>query len=152
MQIRRKQPPRPDERRGAALVETAIVLPIFFMVVLGIIEFGRAFMVAQLLNNAAREGTRIAIMAGSTNTEVETAVQNFVASSVGVATADVDVDITVTAATGNPTPSPANDVSVARKRDLCEVVVTVPFTKVNYMPAKFLVSASLTGQSAMRHE
>jgi Flp pilus assembly protein TadG len=152
MQIRRKPPHQRDERRGAALVETAIVLPIFFMVVLGIIEFGRAFMVAQLLNNAAREGTRIAIMAGSTNSEVETAVKGFVTGSVGCAAVDVDVDITVTAATGNPTPSPPNDVSVAMKRDLCTVVVSVPFTKVNYMPSKFLISASLTGQSAMRHE
>jgi len=43
-------------RRGAAAVEMALVLPIFFTVVLGIIEFGRAMMVSQLMATSAREG------------------------------------------------------------------------------------------------
>ena len=132
------------------MVETALVLPIFFAVVLGIIEFGRAFMVAQLLNNAAREGTRVAIMSGSTNTEVTTAVTDFVVSSVGVGAGHVTVSIDVTPATGNPDPS--DDVAAANKRDLCEVQVSVPFTEVNYLPANFLASSNLVGQSAMRHE
>src|SRR5512134_4022081 len=104
MQIRRTRPGATSDRRGAALVETALVLPIFFMVVLGIIEFGRAMMVAQLLNNGAREGARLAIMTGSTNTEVDTAVRNFVASSVGVDPAKLTVTITVTPYPGNPDP------------------------------------------------
>ena len=49
---------RRQDRRGAAVVEMALVLPIFFMVVLGIIEFGRAFMIGQLVTNAAREAVR----------------------------------------------------------------------------------------------
>ena len=40
-------------RRGAALVETAMVLPMFFLVVLCIVEFGRAMMVSQLVTTAA---------------------------------------------------------------------------------------------------
>lgn len=132
------------------MVETAVVLPVFFTVVLGIIEFGRAFMVAQLLNNAAREGTRVAIMAGSTNTEVQAAVQNFAASSIGVATEQLTVSIDVTPATGNPDPN--DNVSLANKRDLIEIQVSVPFSEVNYLPGTYLSSVNLTGQSAMRHE
>ena len=48
---------RRHDRRGAALVEMALVLPIFFGVVLGIVEFGRAMMVSQMVTNAAREAT-----------------------------------------------------------------------------------------------
>lgn len=141
---------RANDRDGTALVETALVLPIFFMIVLGIIEFGRAMMVAQLLNNGAREGTRVAIMPGSTNTDVQNAVLNFVTGAVGVAPEKVNVAITVTAAAGNP--DPGNNVALASKRDLCTVVVRVAFSDVDYLPGKFLNDRQLIGQSAMRHE
>ena len=150
MRVRRPTQNQTPERSGAALVETALVLPIFFMVVLGIIEFGRAMMVAQLLNNGAREGARIAIMTGSTNTAVETAVLDFVEDAVGVARAEITVTITVTAAPGNP--DPANDVANANKRDLCEILVEVPFDEVDFLPGDFLNNRDLSGQCAMRHE
>ena len=38
-------------RRGVAAVEFALVAPVFFLVVLGIIEFGRMAMVQQVLAN-----------------------------------------------------------------------------------------------------
>jgi Flp pilus assembly protein TadG len=150
MQVLRRRRDAGNNRSGAALVETAIVLPIFFMVVLGVIEFGRAMMVAQLLNNGAREAARLAIMDGSTNTQVDAAVRNFVSSAVGVDPAKLTVTITVTPATGNP--DPANDVSLARRRDLCHVLVKVSFSEIDYIPGKYLQSSQLTGQAAMRHE
>lgn len=52
-------------QRGQALVETALVLPIFLLVLYSIIEFGRYVYTAQVLNDAAREGTRYAIVHGS---------------------------------------------------------------------------------------
>lgn len=45
-------------RRGAAAVEMALVLPLFLLVIFGIVEIGRAFMVEHLLANAARVGAR----------------------------------------------------------------------------------------------
>ena len=50
-----------SSRRGAATVETALVLPIVLLFMFGIFEYGRYFMTMQLLNNAAREGARYAI-------------------------------------------------------------------------------------------
>ena len=150
MHIIRLRQTKSSNREGTALVETALVLPIFFMIVLGIIEFGRAMMVAQLLTNGAREGTRVAIMPGSTNTEVETAVKSFVSSSVGVGVDKINVAITVTPAAGNP--NPGNNVALANKRDLCTVVVQVAFSDVDYLPGEFLNGSNLIGQSAMRHE
>ena len=76
---------RRNDRRGAALVEMALVLPIFFAVVLGIVEFGRAMMVSQMVTNAAREATRLGIIDGSTNSDVETWVEEFLNSSINVA-------------------------------------------------------------------
>lgn len=141
---------RPWARSGAATVETALVLPVFFMVMLGIVEVGRAFMVSQLLTNAAREGARTAIMTNSTNTEVTNTVTDVVQRTVGCAPADVAVTIIVTPYPGNP--NPGNNVNLAKKRDLCEVEVRVNYSKVNLIPIKFLTNAQLLGQAAMRHE
>ena len=46
--------------RGAALIETAIILPIFFLVVFAIIEFGLLFGVKLDVSQGAREGSRLA--------------------------------------------------------------------------------------------
>ena len=51
--------------RGQALMEFALVAPNFFFVLFGIIEFGRSVYVTQVLNNAAREGARYAIVHGA---------------------------------------------------------------------------------------
>ena len=44
--------------RGAAAVEFALVVPVLIMLVLGIIEFGRAYQVQTMVSAAAREGAR----------------------------------------------------------------------------------------------
>ena len=46
---------------GAEIAEAALVLPIFFMILLGIYWFGRAFNVYSTINHAAREGARTAV-------------------------------------------------------------------------------------------
>ena len=56
---------RRSPRRGQALVEFAFVAPIFFLLLFGIIDFGRYVYYVQILNNAAREGARYAIVHGS---------------------------------------------------------------------------------------
>ncbi|HWQ33856.1 MAG TPA: TadE/TadG family type IV pilus assembly protein [Blastocatellia bacterium] len=47
-------------QRGQSLVELALLLPLFLVVILGIIETGRLWWTQQALTNAAREGLRIA--------------------------------------------------------------------------------------------
>lgn len=56
---------RPSRSRGQALVEFALVAPIFFLLLFGIIEAGRFILYYQTLNNATREGARYAIVHGS---------------------------------------------------------------------------------------
>ncbi|MEX0678311.1 MAG: TadE family protein [Pirellulales bacterium] len=52
---------RPERRRGAAVVEAAVVLPVVILFLLGILEYGRYVMTLQVLTNAAREGSRYAL-------------------------------------------------------------------------------------------
>jgi hypothetical protein len=49
-------------------VEFALVAPFFFMLLLAIVEFGLAVYTIQILNNAAREGARYAIVHGNDST------------------------------------------------------------------------------------
>lgn len=141
---------KPELRRGAALVEMAIVLPIFLMVSFGIIEFGRAMMVANMVTNSAREGARMAVLDGSSNAQVTQAVHDFLQAALKVKPADVAVTITITPAAGNP--DPANQCAAATARDLIAVDVQVPFSKVSILPATYIKTGNLIGRSAMRHE
>ena len=52
-------------RRGVAIVEFAVVAPVVFLVVFGLIEMGRMVMIKQAVVNAAREGCRKAILAST---------------------------------------------------------------------------------------
>jgi Flp pilus assembly protein TadG len=51
-------------RRGQALVEFALVAPIFFLVLFAIVEAGRFIFYYEVLNSATREGARYAIVHG----------------------------------------------------------------------------------------
>jgi len=51
-----------QHRRGQALVEFAFVLPILILLLVGIFDFGRAIYAFNTVNNAAREGVRLAIV------------------------------------------------------------------------------------------
>ncbi|MGD0179069.1 MAG: TadE family protein [Terriglobales bacterium] len=46
---------------GSEIAEAALVIPIFFMIMLGIYWFGRAFNTYATINHAAREGARVAV-------------------------------------------------------------------------------------------
>jgi Flp pilus assembly protein TadG len=49
-------------RRGAAAVETAVVIGLFLLFLFSIFEYGRLVMLENLIINAAREGCRYAIV------------------------------------------------------------------------------------------
>lgn len=49
-------------QRGQSLVETALVLPILLIILMGIFDFGRAVFAYNAVSNAAREAARVAIV------------------------------------------------------------------------------------------
>jgi len=66
------------DQRGAVVVEMAIVLPLFAILLLGVFEFGSIAHDHQALQNAAREGARFSAnktnwIAGSTDPAVQAA-------------------------------------------------------------------------------
>jgi Flp pilus assembly protein TadG len=65
---------------GQAIIELALVLPILLLILFGITEFGRAIMTTNVLNTAAREGARLAVVRPISDT---LAVQNRVNQILG---------------------------------------------------------------------
>ncbi|NPV27636.1 MAG: pilus assembly protein [Firmicutes bacterium] len=65
------------QQRGQALVEVALVLPIFLLLIFGIIEFGRVLGAYLLITHASREGARAGAV-GAADTDIANAVNNAV--------------------------------------------------------------------------
>ena len=49
-------------QKGQALVETALIIPLLLLLVMGLFEFGRVMYIKNTLNNAARAGVRVAVV------------------------------------------------------------------------------------------
>ena len=85
--------PSPRERshrRGAVTVEFALVVPILFLFVFGIIESARLNMLRNSLENAAYEGARRGIIPGATAADAKVEAER-VLDAVNVGNASVAV-------------------------------------------------------------
>jgi Flp pilus assembly protein TadG len=81
--------------RGQALVEFAIVLPLLLLLLLGIVDFARAWNVYEVLTDAAREGARIAVVDQPATTEQD--VRDAIVAAGQRAAIGIDpADITIT--------------------------------------------------------
>jgi Flp pilus assembly protein TadG len=99
-------------RSGVAAVEFALVAPIFFLLVFGLIEFGRMMMVQQALTNGAREGSRVAVMPNTKNgADVEAAIRDYLQSVMANANTG-EVRVTVPGNLGTVTSGATLTVSV----------------------------------------
>jgi Flp pilus assembly protein TadG len=63
------------QESGQSLVEFALVLPIFVVLLFGIMEFGRLWETTNVLTSAAREGARVAAVTEPDLVEAENAVR-----------------------------------------------------------------------------
>ncbi len=64
-------------RRAAVAVELAVMAPVMFAMLFGIIEFGWLFSVRNTLINSAREGARLGALQGVTVSEIEARVTTY---------------------------------------------------------------------------
>ena len=115
-------------RRGASAVEMAIVLPLLLLMIFGIIEFGRAIMVHQILVNAAREATRRAVIPGATDAQVLSRVSNYM-SSAGITGYTVSLEIDGTAATLDGS---STSITNAPSKSAIGIQISVPYNQVSW--------------------
>lgn len=67
-------------RRGLAAVEMALMLPIFLLLMLGVMDVARLFWTQGVVRDAAFEGARIAVLNEPTTAQIETVIVRELAS------------------------------------------------------------------------
>lgn len=117
-------------RRGGALVETAVVLSVLLMFILGTFEYGRFMMELSLVDNAAREGCRFALV-NNTDTTISTDTQTVVTNYMGgQASAFTNFTVTVSG-THQGTATTVNNLAPG---DLITVTVSGTYSFMNVFP------------------
>ncbi len=145
---------RMKNERGAALLETAITLPIILFICVGIFEFGRAYQTWQVITNASREGARAAVILGTTEEQAKNAVIAY-AKIGGIAECPAAAGVTCIA----PSQISVTGVTIGG-HSYSQIEIDLPF---NFMMlngiAKMVKSGSSTGagltmiaRSVMRNE
>lgn len=144
-------------QRGSSLVETAIVLNLFLVLLLGILDAGRALYTYHLVDNAARIGARFAIVHGSNCAHTasgtdqwpcnagQTEIQNYVqAQSVVMGLGSPAVAVSWPG--GNPGCTASSSPYSAQG---CLVKVTVTYTFDPWFPIAFASNIPMSSTSQM---
>ena len=76
-------------RRGAAIVEMAVVAPLLLTMLFGVMEFGWMFMVHETMTNTARECCRLATLQGTTDADIQNRFVQSMAATRVTATSDM---------------------------------------------------------------
>jgi Flp pilus assembly protein TadG len=156
--IVRKQSHRKAGERGVTVVEAAILIVAFFMLILGVIELGRFLSMRQVLTNAAREGARFAVAPlTQTNTlpdesEVVARVNTFL-----TAAAVTGATITTTCPTGAAEVCTSYNAAMSVATGLVtteytRVTVTKPFSVVTAPGLFSAFTVTVRGEAMMRRE
>jgi Flp pilus assembly protein TadG len=135
---------------GAEFVEFALAFPLLLLVLMGIFDFGLMFQQYEVLTNAAREGGRIAVLPGYSDTDVTNRVNAYVAASFLSMGGSVTVD----------TPLVRSSASIGGGKCISEVTVTVRYVHnylfvggiLGYFGGSWPTSKQLTASSTMRSE
>ena len=134
---------RRHARPGAALVEFAVVSPVLVLLVMGMIEVSRAIQVKNYLTDASRSAGRVAIQPGNSTSDV-TANVNSILTANGLPTAYATTTVLVNGA--------SVDVNTAKKYDLISVQVSIPVSRVNWVPLIYFNSTSVESEKiSMMH-
>jgi hypothetical protein len=121
-------------QKGTALIEAAITVPLILAICVGIFDFGRAYQTWQILTNASREGARLAVIQGSTDTDVRSRVKAYV---LGTGFTLTDDQIAVT-----------RGIPLTGAATMTRVQINYPFNFIALNPVMQLLSkTSTTGQS-----
>lgn len=128
-------------RAGAAAMEFAVVVLIFFTLILALFELGRGLMTDYLLVNAARQACRVGILPTSTSTSITDAANAALArGQITGATVTVQVN------------GVTKDVSAAQSGDRVTVLITVPIDNISWVPLTRYLKGNLSGQYTLRRE
>jgi Flp pilus assembly protein TadG len=130
-------------RRGNALIEFALVLPLLLLVFAGIVDFGFLFQRYEVLTNAVREGARVAVLPGSYDAAAR--VTAYVEAGLGSSAA-------LTAVSVNPGTSGTPGISVVTVSATLTYDYVILDTIMNLFGGGWDEPLALTATSVMRSE
>ncbi len=123
---------------GSEIAEAALVLPLTFLLLLGIYWFGRAFNVYATINHAAREGARVAVastcgtcgnIAATSNPSAIASVVTTTLQASGVDPSKISLYApTVTFCPGGTLAANCNTASSNNNITICNQVLLTPVT------------------------
>lgn len=147
------------DRRGTYLVEFSLVVPVFVLLLLGIMEFGHGYMVIAALNAAAKNAARHGSIEGTTTAQVVARAESGVVAAVrNSAAATIEVkdgtvfDVDPFSPDIDYAALPDIELSTAEERQLFIVRVSMPYSQVSLLPPFWLGDIQLRGLAVMRHE
>ncbi|APZ93603.1 TadE/TadG family type IV pilus assembly protein [Fuerstiella marisgermanici] len=150
-----------ENRRGTALVETAVVLPIFFLLLFAFIEFGHCFMTIHTMNSAARRAARLGVGDGSTTADVKKTAKDILGAAINADLDDVKIwvkdgssfdDVALDAGDISYDDLPDVNIEDLEPRSLFLVRVQVPYHQIGILGPRWVRGLNLYGQSVMRKE
>lgn len=94
---------------GQALVEFALILPVFLLLTLATLDFSRAYFTIHVLNNASREGARVGVLSGATSADVT----NFINNQLNAAGLDAQASNVSVSGVDGAAPGDSTTVSVS---------------------------------------
>jgi len=125
----------PKSERGASLMELAIVLPVMGLILLGVIDFGRAYYLSVEVQNAAEAGA----LYGTQNMTDIAGMQNTATGDMPDVTSSKDVSAyTATATNGcecsdGTQVTPSSEPAVSACPTATQPTCTAPATVINYV-------------------
>lgn len=134
-------------------------MPVFGLFLVGIMEFGHAYLVIGSLNAASRAGARVGAVEGATTADVQAAVNRILNSAFKPGTATIMIknagvfdEASVDPGTLKYNELPNANVDQLEAGDLFIVRVEVPYNSVALLPPFYAKDLTLKSQAVMRHE
>lgn len=115
-------------RRGAAVVELAILMPFLAALLLGMAEIGQSLRVEATLGKATRSAAGLASRPGGSNSDALTEVQTTL-SAAGVPTSAATITVLVNDQPGN--------AAAARRNDKITVTLSLPTAAIRLTGSSF---------------
>jgi len=136
------------KQKGQALVEFALILPILVLLVFGMVEFGRAMYIKNMLNNAARAGARTAVVTPELEKDIPYSLATRGTDAIQQTIFDGLQYVDNSTATARVLVNGSNPK--ATNGDIVTVSVTCNFDSV--VPNLIKIANTLTGAASMRYE
>jgi Flp pilus assembly protein TadG len=138
---------RRDRSRGQALVEFAIILPVFFLVVAGMFDLGLGVYSDLTLVNAAREGARLGVIDPGNTAAIEDRVRAMAGNLDG---SKLNVTVTCERPAGSSSVFHACSSPLWQPGDATKVTVDYQYSV--FFPVFFGTEIPLSSESKMRIE